>query len=112
MSDPLHALKDHVAELHTIRAMIRLLEWDQLTIMPPAGAGHRADHLVLLSRLEQERLVDPELARLLDQLDPTEASLDPDSDDAGLLRFVRREHGKAIRVPVALREEMARASVE
>jgi carboxypeptidase Taq len=112
VSGALERLKDRAAEIHTLRGLHRLLEWDQLVIMPPAGAGHRADHLALLGRLEHEWLSDPELGRLLDELAPTEASLDPDSDDAGLLRFVRREHEKAVRVPAALREEMARASTE
>src|SRR3954471_1978131 len=81
-------------------------------MMPPAGSRHRADHLAFLSRLEHERLSDPALGRLLDELGPSEAGLDPDSDDAGLLRYLGREYAREERVPASLREEMARASSE
>ena len=81
-------------------------------MMPPAGVGHRANHLALLQRLAHEKLVDPEIGRLLDELAPVAASLDPDSDDAGLLRLARRMHDKAVQVPTELRVEMARASAE
>ena len=55
---------------------------------------------------------DPEIGRLLDELAPREATLDPDSDDAALLRLARRDHEKAVRVPSSLRADMARAAAE
>jgi hypothetical protein len=39
-------------------------------------------------------LIGPEIGRLLDEVESMERSLDPDSDDAGLLRFERREHAR------------------
>ena len=59
-----------------------------------------------------EKFTDPAIGKLLDELAPVEASLDPDSDDAALIRLTRRDYEKAVRVPVALRAEMARASSE
>jgi carboxypeptidase Taq len=52
--------------------------------------------------------VAPELARLLDALEPWEAGEDPDSDDVRLVRVARRDHRKAVRVPAELAVEMAR----
>jgi carboxypeptidase Taq len=54
-------------------------------------------------------LADDDLARLLDELRPLEEAADPDSDDASLVRVARRDHEKARRVPVELREELTRA---
>jgi carboxypeptidase Taq len=68
--------------------------------------------MATLRRLSHELLVDDETRRLLDELRPLEESLEPDSDDAALLRLVRRDHDKAVRVPAELRAEMARASAE
>src|SRR5512141_1173330 len=79
-------------------------------MMPPAGAGHRAEQMATLSRAVHEHLIDPETGRLLDELRPLEDSLDPDSDDAATLRLARRDYEKAVRVPTALRAEMARAA--
>ena len=91
-------------------ALSWLLDWDQRTTMPPGGA-HRADHLRCCSALP-ERLIDPEVGRLLDELAPVESSLDPDSIDASTIRVARRDYDKAVRVPAELREAMARASAE
>jgi carboxypeptidase Taq len=55
------------------------------------------------------RETDPELARLLDALEPWAAQQDPDSDDARLVWWVRRDFEKAIRVPADLAAEMTRA---
>src|SRR6201997_1770466 len=81
-------------------------------MMPAAGTGHRAQHIALLQRLAHEKLTDPEVGRLLDELAPFGDSLDPESDDAGLLRLARRMYDKAVQVPVELRSEMAIASAE
>jgi carboxypeptidase Taq len=112
MADALEQLKSRLKDVHSLAAVSRLLDWDQRTVMPPAGAGHRAEHLALVHRLAHEHLVDPEVGRLLEELGPLEASLDPDSDDASLIRLARRDRTKAVQVPGELAEAMARAAAE
>ncbi len=87
-----------------------LLQWDQNTYMPPGGSATRGDQLGTLERIAHDALVDPEVARLLDALEPWAAGQDPDSDDARLIRVVRRDHEKAARVPARLAVAMARES--
>lgn len=79
-------------------------------MMPPRGAEARAAQLATLARLSREHFVSPEVGRLLERLRPLEESLDPDSDEACLLRVVRRDFEKASRVPPELAAEMAEAS--
>jgi carboxypeptidase Taq len=112
MPDALETLKSRAADLHSFQALNFLLSWDMRTIMPPAGAPHRAAHLALIQRVAHERLVDPELGRLLDEAAVAAESLDPDSDDAALIRLLRRNRDKAVQVPTELRAEMVRASAE
>jgi carboxypeptidase Taq len=52
------------------------------------------------------------MRRLLDELRPLEDSLEPDSDDASLIRVTRRQYEKSSRVPTELRAEMTRASAQ
>ena len=112
MTEPLAQLKERLADIVDLSAVVRLLSWDQQTKMPPAGVRHRADQTAAVQRLAHERMSDPEVGRLLDELAPLEASLDPDSDDAALIRLARRDHEKAVRVPSSLRAEMARTAAE
>jgi len=112
VADVLEQLKSRLAELHALQDIASVLVWDQRTMMPPAGVGHRASHLATLQRVAHDKLVDPEVGRLLDELAPSGETLDPDSDDAGLLRLARRTYDKAVQVPTELRVEMARAAAE
>jgi carboxypeptidase Taq len=112
MSDALEQLKTRLEEIHDLFMLTMLLTWDQRTMMPPAGAALRGRHNALLHRLGHEKLIEPEVGRLLDELGPALDSLDPESDDAGLIRFARREYEKAVRVPPALSAEMAQAAAE
>jgi carboxypeptidase Taq len=104
----LAALREQLAELSDLRGAALLLSWDQNTYMPPGGAEARAEQLATLERLAHSRLVDAQLVRLLDVLEPWAAGEDPDSDDVRLIRIARRDHEKAARVPEALAVEMAR----
>jgi carboxypeptidase Taq len=110
MSDALDRLKSQLAEYHGLQSLAMLLVWDQRTVMPPAGAEHRGNHLALLEKLSHEKLTDPEIGRLLDELEPLEDSLDPDSWDAATIRVARRDYRKAVQVPTELRAEFARAA--
>jgi carboxypeptidase Taq len=112
MADALEQLKERLAQVTDLNKVVRLLSWDQQTMMPPAGTGHRADQSATVQRLSHELFTDPAVGRLLDELRPFEESLDPDSDDAALLRVARRDYEKAVNVPASLRAAMARAAAE
>jgi carboxypeptidase Taq len=112
MADALEQLKERLGQLTDLERISRLLNWDQQTMMPRAGAAIRAEHLATLRRFAHELLTDDETGRLLEEVRPLGQSLDPDSDDAALLRVARRDYEKAVRVPTELRVEMARAAAE
>ncbi|HET8528554.1 MAG TPA: carboxypeptidase M32 [Gaiellaceae bacterium] len=112
MADELQQLKTRMRDLSQLFGLGMLLSWDQRTQMPPAGARHRGEHMAFIQRLAHDMLVDPEVGRLLDALEPVQASLDPDSFDYGLIRLIRKNYEKEVDVPAELRSEMARAAAE
>jgi carboxypeptidase Taq len=112
MTDALTQLKERLGKISDLERISRVLGWDQQTMMPPAGSEHRADHLATLRRVAHELQIDPETGRLLDELSSLEQDLDPESDDAALLRVARRDYEKAVRVPTGLRAEMTRAAAQ
>ena len=103
-------LRERIGEIEDLDRTSALLAWDQQVKMPPGGAGVRAEQLATLDRLSHEALTSDEMGRLLDQLAPYEESLPHDSDEASLIRVVRRDWEKARRVPSELRGEMSRAA--
>ena len=112
MADELQQLKTRMRDLSQLFGLGMLLSWDQRTQMPTAGARHRGEHMAFIQRLAHDMLVDPEVGRLLDALEPVQASLDPDSFDYGLIRLIRKNYEKEVDVPAELRSEMARAAAE
>src|SRR5439155_14110861 len=103
-------LRERLGEVNDLTKAVTLLFWDQRVMMPPGGGAARAEALGTVSRLAQERFVDSEIGRLLDELRPLEESSDYDSFEASLIRVTRRRYEKATRVPPALVGEMRRAS--
>ena len=98
-----------MAELTDLGRIHSMLFWDQNTMMPPNGAAARADHSATLEVISHGKLIDAEIGRLLDALEPWAGSEDPDSDAVRLLAAVRRDHEKAVRVPTELAAEMSHA---
>ncbi len=107
---PLERLRERLAEVSDLTKAATLLLWDQRVMMPPGGAEARAEALATVSRLAQERFIDDEVGRLLEELRGLEESSDYDSFEASLVRTTRREYEKAQRVPPELVGEMRRAS--
>ncbi len=102
-------LRTRLAEVTDLQALGALMFWDQNTMMPPGGAAARADMADTLQRTLHARETDPEVGRLLDALEPWAAGEDPDSDDARLVHWARRDFEKAVRVPADLAAEITRA---
>jgi carboxypeptidase Taq len=99
MEEKMNTLKEALAEISDLGRTAALLDWDHQTYMPPAGAEARGNQISLLRRLVHERSTSPELGRLLDSLKPYVAGLDPDSDEARMVKVTGREYEKALRVP-------------
>ena len=106
----LETLRERIGEIEDLDRASSLLGWDQQVKMPPGGASVRAEQLATLGRLSHETLTSDEMGRLLDEVASVEDSLDYDSDEASLIRLVRRDWDKARRVPAELRAEMSRAA--
>ena len=107
MNENLNTLKRLFQEALDLNRINAVLSWDQLTQMPPGGVEARGRHLALLSRLFFERMSDPEIGRLLDQLEPQAENMDPDSDDAALIRAARREYDRMVKIPPQFAAEQA-----
>ena len=110
MDDALAELKLRLAEIHDLERTLGVLSWDQRTTMPAKGAPARAEALATLGGIVHERFVSDEVGRLLERAEPLAAQLDYDSDDASLLRVVRRDWDKARRVPAELAAAWLRES--
>jgi carboxypeptidase Taq len=110
MNERLESLRQKLAEVDDLGRVMRILGWDQQTMMPRSGAAARAHHLATMERVAHEQFTSPEIGALLDELRPYEDSLDPESDEASLIRVTRRDYEKAVRVPAALAAEIAHAA--
>ncbi len=107
MDENLEALKARLMEVRDIGAASALMSWDQATYMPPGGAPARGRQLATLRRLAHEKFTDPEVGRLLDDLQPWAGTLAYDSDDAALVRVARRDYDRAVKVPPSLVSQLS-----
>ncbi len=101
MEAKLQELKARLTEAYDLNMVNALLNWDQSTYMPSGGAPARGRQMGLVAQLAHEKITDPAVGKLLDELRPYEESLPYDSDDASLIRVARREFERDTKVPSA-----------
>jgi carboxypeptidase Taq len=113
MEEKLAQLKAILAEISDLEAAASLLGWDQQTYMPRGGAQRRGQQLGTLQSIAHKKFVSPEVGRLLDELKLEVEKLDPNSDDARLIKVTARDYDKAVKVTtewvVAFAEETTMA---
>ena len=112
MEEQYAELRRRLGEIEDLRQTAEILSWDQVVMMPATGAAIRAEQLTTLQRLAHERFSDDGLGDVLDELRPYEESLDPESDEASIIRVTRRDWEKARRVPTELAAEQAKIASE
>jgi carboxypeptidase Taq len=98
-----------LADVCVLQQVGQIVMWDQHTQMPSAGAGARAHHLAVVSKVSHEKLTDPEIGRLLEELRDYEESLPYESDEASTIRVARREYERATKLPPDLIVRLSRA---
>ncbi len=106
----IEALEERMAELQALSEAAELLGWDQQTYMPPGGADSRAAQMAALSGVIHEKLTGRETQRRLEAAEAAARNSDPDSDEAALVRVVRRDFDQATKVPGTLVSEFARVT--
>jgi carboxypeptidase Taq len=99
MKDKVQELKNRLAEIDDLSSAAALLQWDQATYMPPGGAAARGRQMATLARISHEKLIDPGLGNILEDLRSYEADMSYDSEEASLIRVARREYERAVKVP-------------
>ena len=110
MKEKLSQLNTMLGEVLDLYSAAALLGWDQQTYMPPAGAEGRSYQLSTLSTLAHTKFTAVEVGRLLEELKPAAAELEPDSDEARLIKVTARQYEKDTRVPAEWVAEFARVT--
>lgn len=110
MKEKMDAYKGYMGEVWDLAMSASLLGWDQQTNMPHNGVVERSEQLATLSKLIHERTVAEEHGKMLDDLLEYTKTLDPDSDDARLIRRAKIDYDKATRVPTERVAEFARVT--
>jgi carboxypeptidase Taq len=106
----LDRLRVLLAEIADLRHAEQVLDWDSRVSMPPKGAVARADAAATMTRMIHERAVGPEMGGILEELEPLERELDPESVEAALIRVTRRDWERYRRVPSDLAAELSHSS--
>jgi len=110
MEDKLKQLQTILAEVSDLYAAAGLLGWDQQTYMPPGGAEGRGYQLGTVEALAHQKFTSQEVGKLLDELQPYADQLDPDANEARLIKVTRRSYDKQAKVPAELITEMAQVT--
>jgi carboxypeptidase Taq len=109
--DALEQLRERMAELADLASIEMLAGWDQLVMMPSAGAEARAQQLGVLARLTHERATAAEIGAWLDAVEAAAGNGEALAElDRDVVRLARRDWERARRVPEELAAELARAS--
>jgi len=108
MKKKMQELKTLLTDVMDLRSCGSLLFWDQQVNLPAGGGANRAHQMAIIQRLSHEMFTNPKIGRLLDKLQPYVDTLDPDGDDARLIKVVRREYDRALRLPPEMVAEKAK----
>ncbi|TDJ49149.1 MAG: carboxypeptidase M32, partial [Nitrospina sp.] len=94
-------------ELGQLEQIMGILHWDQEVIMPTGGARARGGQLASLAGVIHEKMTDPAIGELLDQLESGASNDDFDPYQQCNIRETRRVYDRETKVPMELVQELA-----
>jgi carboxypeptidase Taq len=101
----------HVREVALLDSMQSLLEWDERTKLPPAGADYRAEQMSYLAGLIHQRQTAPQVGEWLAELADSPLAADPHSETGADIFNLKRDYERKTKLPQSLVEEIARLAV-
>lgn len=112
MNEKMKALIEYQGELVDLLSTQALLQWDQQVNMPEGGVEGRGYALATIGKLSHVKATSSELGQMLTDLEPYVKTLDPDSDEARMIKYIRREFDKLTKVTTKWVGEYAQAATE
>ena len=110
MEEKLAKLKSLLAEIADLGATSALLNWDQLVNMPAGAAEDRGEQIATIEQILHAKSTSDEIGSLLEDLTLAAKQMDPDSDDARLIKVAKHNYDKATKVSAEFVSEFARVS--
>jgi len=110
MEKELKEFKQLLAEITDLGRANALLGWDQQVYMPGGGAEDRGNILETLATIQHNKFVSKEMGDLVGKLLPYVDTLDPESDDACLIKRVAHNFDKETKVSMKWVGEFARVT--
>ena len=106
MQQTYQKLARKLEELGQLEQIMGILHWDQEVIMPRGATQARAGQIASLAGVAHEKQTDPNIGKLLDQLEANSLKgLDP--YEQCNVREIRRAYDRETKVPMELVQEMA-----
>ncbi|MBD0320408.1 MAG: carboxypeptidase M32, partial [Gemmatimonadetes bacterium] len=106
---PYSELQRHLRETATLASAASVLGWDHETYMPPKAAALRGEQMAALSAIVHERRTAARVGELLAACEEA-PSLRGDDEAAANLRALRRDFGRATRLPTSLVRSFAQTT--
>lgn len=101
------ALLARVREIHDMRKAARVLTWDREVVMPKKGDDDRSSQIATLQKHSHSLYTAEETGQLIEAAAAELNGFDPESPQASLIRFLRRDYAKARRLPADFISRMA-----
>ena len=102
MGEKIALLKEHLGEITNLQNAGAVLGWDESTYMPAAGARARGEQMGTIGRIAHEMFISAHTQDLLDGAASELNGQSPDSDEARLIRVIRRDYELDRRIPPSL----------
>ncbi|MFN4182505.1 MAG: carboxypeptidase M32 [bacterium] len=103
-------VKKHFYEVSLLSSIGALLGWDQRVMMPPGGIKHRSEQIAYLEKMIHQKMTDPHIGELLDELESSELMAEPESAEAVNIRWWRWYYQREKKIPPEWVEEFARTT--
>ncbi|MDP7658383.1 MAG: hypothetical protein QGF77_00395, partial [Candidatus Thalassarchaeaceae archaeon] len=103
--DAYDELLSNLKDIEMVGQIGGLLGWDQEVMMPPKAAAIRAEQLAWISKTGHEKITNPRIGELLDELG---ARNDLDEIQAANIRLARDSYDKATKLPTEFVSEFAK----
>jgi carboxypeptidase Taq len=94
----------HARDIRTLETILELLNWDQETLLPPAGHGARAKQQALLAGVIHEKKHDAAYFQRLEQLLPQATD---QSDQSIIIKRLHRDISLAKKLPTSFVQEFS-----